>query len=266
MAKAEATSPRYTDQQVIAATGLPLDSLRRLITWGAVRPAQAGGGRGRVRLWTTRQALRISVTAQFADAGYSLQMAHTLTYCVPLDGVLSLYDPETLSTIVPELRGEKFPRPTTALQLLELLTKTKEPEDWWVASAYPGGETLIVDGRYLYCNLYGKGLSLMAEIDALRQSVVPYSNPTKGTTYDTFLKKELPTDVARISHSSLLINPKELKSQGKDVRRKVNVPTKLKVGREVLCKSALSLNLVLGFVLCVRALNGIPSRYRPSEF
>src|SRR5262249_55086916 len=107
MAKGELLSPKYTDAQVLDATGLPIDSLRRLITWGAVRPAQAGGGRGRVRLGTTRQALRITATAQFTAAGFSLQMAHTLTYCVPLDGLMGIFDPEELAAGLAKRRRQK---------------------------------------------------------------------------------------------------------------------------------------------------------------
>src|SRR5216684_6744624 len=83
----------FTDEQVTNACNLHIDNLRRLITWGAVCPVQSGGGRGRVRQWTARQALRISVTAQFVEAGFSLQMSHTITYCLPLDDLLYAYDP-----------------------------------------------------------------------------------------------------------------------------------------------------------------------------
>jgi len=86
----------FTDEQVMRACNLHIDNLRRLITWGAVKPIQAGGGRGRVRLWSFPQAMRVAVTAEIFDAGFSLQMAHTLTYCLPLDDLLKFYDPDFL--------------------------------------------------------------------------------------------------------------------------------------------------------------------------
>ena len=69
---------RFTDEQVTEACNLHVDNLRKLITWGAVIPAQAGGGRGRVRLWTMGHVRRISITASIQNAGFSLRLAHTI--------------------------------------------------------------------------------------------------------------------------------------------------------------------------------------------
>jgi hypothetical protein len=38
--------------------------------------------------------MQIAATAEFVDARFSLKMAHTLTYCLPLDNLLLLYDLE----------------------------------------------------------------------------------------------------------------------------------------------------------------------------
>jgi len=264
MPKAEAASPTYTDQQVIAATGMPVDSLRRLITWGAVRPAQAGGGRGRVRLWTTRQALRISVTAQFGAAGYSLQMAHTLAYCVPLDSTLSIYDPEMLVAIVPEERGGKWAKRTIARRLYDLLTKSEQP-DWSASDGWPG-EVYIVDGRYLYSDVGGKKsvLSQTAEIDPDRQRVVPYTDPGKTRVYDPIFKREFAADVSRIEISSLMIDLKYLSAKGREREKTWNAP--ITVNPDYLnCKSALTINLALAFIICVRKLRGLRADYHPIE-
>jgi hypothetical protein len=82
----------FTDEQITDACEISQENLRKLIQWGAVRPLQSGGGRGKVRLWNFSQATRISVTAQFFNAGFSLKMAHTLAYALPLDDMLLAYD------------------------------------------------------------------------------------------------------------------------------------------------------------------------------
>ena len=46
----EGSKTTFTGDAVTAACGLHRDNLRRLITWRAVIPVQAGAGRGRVRL------------------------------------------------------------------------------------------------------------------------------------------------------------------------------------------------------------------------
>lgn len=257
-------SPTYTDQQVVAATGLHVDSLRKLITWGAVRPAQSGGGRGRVRLWTTRQALRISVTAQFASSGFSLQMAHTLTYCIPLDSLLSMYDPETLVIALAE-RRRKNPNAPDDNELLDVLTKPSQPENWPLPGEFDGSETLIVDGRFLYSDAYGDNPTLMAEIDPERQRVVPYSDPLRGTFYDDTLEKQSTPDVSQIDKASLLIDRKYLSAKGRQALSGGEFPAPSQIIHKLLCRSLLSINTALGLVLCVRKLRGLPTTYNPSE-
>src|SRR5215831_3331166 len=123
MAKAQIQSALYTDQQVIAATGMPVDSLRRLITWGAVRPSQSGGGRGRVRLWSTHQALRVCVTSELAAEGYSLRMAHTLAYCLPLTNLMLWFDPEFAKVMARHADS-------SGKDLVRMLTQRKQPKYW----------------------------------------------------------------------------------------------------------------------------------------
>jgi DNA-binding transcriptional MerR regulator len=266
MSNAE-TPPLYSDQQVIAATGMPVDSLRRLITWGAVKPAQSGGGRGRVRLWTTRQVLRISTTAQFADAGFSLQMAHTLTYCFPLDHLVTLYDPENLRTALEE-HHRKFPEePTDGTDtLLTILISKKQPDTLPLPGDYDGSETVIVDGRYLYSDVFGDTPTLMAEITPNRQRVIPYYGALEPKFYDDVLKMELATDVSRIDKRSLLIDRKYLSKKGIPIAQRAYDRAPAQLNSRVLCKSLVSINLALGFVICVRTLRGLPVAYRPRGF
>jgi DNA-binding transcriptional MerR regulator len=79
---------RFTDKQMTEACGLHQDNLRRLITWKAVTPIQAGGGRGKIRLWNFDHVRRISSIALLFNAGFSLRLAHTIAYCLPFEEIL----------------------------------------------------------------------------------------------------------------------------------------------------------------------------------
>ena len=94
----------FTDQQVTEACGLHVDNLRQLITWKAVVPAQRGGGRGKIRLWTEAHVRRISVTATLFNAGLSLKLSHTIAYCIPEDHWLDIYEPHVLAVSSPEIQ------------------------------------------------------------------------------------------------------------------------------------------------------------------
>lgn len=72
----------FTDGEVTSATGMHIDQIRMLITDGIVEPDQSGGGRGKVRLWSTTTAQRIGQIAALCDERFGLPMAHTLTASV----------------------------------------------------------------------------------------------------------------------------------------------------------------------------------------
>ncbi len=98
----------YTDEQVTSACDFHVDNLRQLITWRAIVPAQKGGGRGRVRLWTMSDVQRISTIASIFNAGFSLKMAHTLSYLIPVsDFIIGIFDPMVLEMNGGD-RGEWF--------------------------------------------------------------------------------------------------------------------------------------------------------------
>jgi hypothetical protein len=256
-----------TDEQVTDATGLHVDNLRKLITWGAIKPVQGGGGRGRVRKWTTRQALRIAVTAQFVEAGFSLQMAHTITYCLPLDDLLYVYDPELLEKVI-AAKGL-----VSDQRLLIDLTASEAPEVWPGAD-HLGSRTLIVDGRYLYTDALGQSPTLWAVIDAERQRVFPehFSPlqflPGTGMAHEYGLPRD--ADAAKIDRGSLLIDDAYL------VRRKrrkelpegvlpLGIPHQVIGLESLICRSLLVINLALGMMMCVRRLRGLPTPYKPVE-
>jgi len=255
----------YTDEQVTAATGLHVDNLRKLITWGAVRPAQAGGGRGRIRKWTTRQALRIAVTAQFVDAGFSLQMAHTLTYCLPLDDLLHVYDPAKMRTVVEQSKADEDRR------MLRQLVDPVPPE--LPHDRYIGSLTVLVDGRYLYSDCLGDIPTLMAIIDADTPKVYPtWGSPSQfqyGAGVTELLKLRPATDAESIDQSSLLIDDKYVRPRkGRKYSTDVipqHLPTQLIAIDHVVCKSLLIINLALGMLQCVRSLQGLSTDYQPHE-
>jgi hypothetical protein len=127
----------FTDQQLTSACELHVDNLRQLITWKAVIPYQAGGGRGRVRLWTITHVHRISMTASIFHAGFSLRMAHTLAYLMPFDELLGLYDPLTLELNRGDWCGWFDPNKPRV-----------EPDeyDWYIH---------VINGRFVYLDVGG---------------------------------------------------------------------------------------------------------------
>jgi hypothetical protein len=127
---------RFTDEQLISACDMHIDNLRQLITWRAAVPHQRGGGRGRVRLWTMQAVHRISITSSLFHAGFSLRMAHTLAYLLPLDDLLSLfYDPQARDLN----RGDQF-------RWFEPTRPRVQPEedDWYLH---------VVNGRFVYLQI-----------------------------------------------------------------------------------------------------------------
>lgn len=263
----EQPSLTFTDQQVTGAAGLHLDNLRRLITWGAVKPIQAGGGRGRVRMWTARQALRISVTAQFVEAGFSLQMAHTLTYCIPLDDLLYVFDPEMIRT---KLADKSEPGSARLKAMI-----SADGTDYWPDSHdYLGSLVLIVDRRYLYADVLGGSPILLAVIDPERQCVYPGMNPYQFQ-YGSGMAEEygLPTitDAKAIDRASLLIEDKFLTKSFDQHFRQFHklVPRGLGtmvIGVDsIMCKNLYMVNLAVGLTDFVRKLLGLPVDYRPFD-
>ena len=73
----------FDDHEVQLATGIGKADMERLITMRAVIPEQAGGGRGRIRLWGRFHLSRFAVLAAFRKGGFSLNMATTMTFLHP---------------------------------------------------------------------------------------------------------------------------------------------------------------------------------------
>lgn len=260
----------YTDAQVTMATGLHQDNLRRLITWRAVVPVQSGGGRGRIRLWATRQALRIAVTAQFVEAGYSLQMAHTLTYCLPLDDLLNTFDPDILSGVLAGESGEGLDWNRARLKAL-----TSDPDfNDWPGENYMGSQTLIVDQKYLYSDVVDGLAFLHAIIDPVRQRVAPLYSPNDfiyGSGMTEVYGLQPRVDTTSIDPKTLLIDKVFL---GKDSERRRKAFDKLhppEVPRSIIdigrlvCKSLTLVNVAFGMTACIRRLSGLPSLSHPIE-
>jgi len=85
---------RFDDSQLLAATGLSLVHVRRLITWGAVTPIE--GGKGVVRQWERSAVRHIACVKALFDAGLSLPMAHTILSLLPTYFSIRMVDPETI--------------------------------------------------------------------------------------------------------------------------------------------------------------------------
>lgn len=83
----------HSDQGLVAASGLPILHVRRLITWGAVTPSR--GGKGVVRGWSTAEVLRVARIAAIFEAGLSLRIAHTLSILIPGEALFTIYNPAT---------------------------------------------------------------------------------------------------------------------------------------------------------------------------
>ncbi len=215
----------FTDDQVTSACNLHLDNLRRLITWGAVKPIQAGGGRGRVRKWTARQGLRISVTAQFVEAGFSLQMAHTLTYCLPLDDFLYVYEPDFIRSHLKERRD------LGARRLKAMLSPVGK--NYWPTKDYLGTEVIIVDRRYVYADVTGDRGTLFVIIDVIDDE---FLNDADDSDYDRFARC-IPegVDTSIVSVDSLV------------------------------CRNLCLINLAVGLTEFIRKLLGLPVSYHPFE-
>jgi hypothetical protein len=114
----------------------------------------------------------------------------------------------------------------------------------------------------LFSDVFGDEPTLMAEIDHDRQKVIPYHGALASKFYDEVLDKELDTDVSRIDKRSLLIDRRYLSKKGMPLQGYDRALSQIIMG-EVLCKSRLSINLALGFMLCVRNLRGLQTRYEP---
>jgi hypothetical protein len=256
----------FTDEEVTSACNLHIDNLRRLITWGAVKPVQSGGGRGRVRKWTARQVLRISVTAQFFEAGFSLQMAHTFTYCLPLDDLLYVYDPDMIHM---HLKRKRDPG---SLRLKALISR--QGQNYWPSKRFYGSEVLILDRRFMYADVLGDCPTLFAVIDLDRQRVCPVFSPYMfvfgaGMVEDFNLPKVV--DAREISRSSLLIDDEFLTDSSSSNLALFQSKIPAGINNQIfsldglICRNLIAVNLAVGFTACLRKLLGLPLDYHPME-
>jgi len=193
----------FTDDDVTAACNLHVDNLRRLITWRAVRPIQSGGGRGKVRLWSLRQAQRIAVTALFANSGMSLRMAHTLAHCLPIDDMLLIHQPAFYAqlTVQPDLFAHE---PYEAKDNIDLV-----------------GHVTIIDGRFVFGDILGDEDTLFGEIDQKKNIYISYWDPF-SSYYGNVIADQADGDKAspmslEIDRGSLLVEHDRSKMPTKDI-------------------------------------------------
>ena len=249
----------YTDEQVTRAAGLHLDNLRKLITWGAVKPVQAGGGRGKTRLWEGWQALRISITSQIANSGFSLQMAHTLCSCLPVSDLVQAYDPDIIRWRAKfrAERGEKRLRAMIA----------PAGTGYWPRARYSDGEIAIIDSRFVYYAPYdpwgedGRH-SFAGVIDHDRNRFLPFYGV--GPAVDvpsTNLPKRI-RDNAVVSRSSLLVDDEYLTIDEKARTRRIQnlLPAGLsfELPAKFLYSTLVAVNLEVGLTMFIRKLLELP--------
>jgi hypothetical protein len=253
----EADGQTFTDELLTAACGLHMDNLRRLITWRAVVPVQAGGGRGRVRLWTLPQALRISVTAQFFDAGFSLQMAHTLTYCLPLDDMLQRFDPVFLNDLA--ISEEDRALLSSQTYLIE-------------SSRDRIGHVFVLDRTYVYTDVLGETPALYGVLKLEENRFYPTHDPSRflwGMIADRFNRRPQETSVHDIDKSSLLLGdvyfrgkPRDLNKAHKDLIS--GIDTQIIDWDQVTFRNCLVIDLSVGLELTFRRLLNLPVTYSPN--
>jgi hypothetical protein len=253
----------FTDEQLTGACGLHLDNLRRLITWGAVKPVQAGGGRGRVRLWSFQQAMRVAVTAEFFEAGFSLQMAHTLTYCLPLDDMLRLFDPEFI-----ERYADLSAPPERHIKQLV----SRRGSSYWLPAGSVGSEIVILDRRLVYADVLGQAPQLFGKIDRAGNRFYPTYDPKRflsGVLSKAIGHPLQEAAIAQVGRESLLIDDRYFGADERDLTaycHKITrgLETQL-IGDEYLYRNLLKINLNTGLVIAFRRLLGLPVKYETAD-
>lgn len=132
----------YSDDELLKATGLHIDNVRKLVTWGAVRPAKGGRGRGRVRMWYAHTVRHIACVAALVNAGLSLKIAHTLVYLDVLGHIFfDIIDPETLAMNAGDKEGWFDPE------------RPLDPHD------DHDFRLIIADGRYVFIRSYNEPIA-----------------------------------------------------------------------------------------------------------
>lgn len=249
---------KFTDAEVTAATGLHVDNLRKLITWRALRPVQAGGGRGKVRLWSFPQAMRVAVTAELVYAGFSLQMSHTLTYCLPFDDLLMVYDPAFIAAHV-DLEKDSHIR-----EMLDPDRGDLKPNPNMV-----GSEFIIVNRSAVYTDLLGDSPTLFGFIDEAGNRFFPTFDPKRflfGMVAESTGVKGRP-GIRDVDRKSLLIDQIYFTATRKRLEAFCRSLTE---GHETQIddfedqgfRNVLSINLNVGLIRAFRRLLGL-SVYEP---
>jgi hypothetical protein len=253
----ETDEQKFTDEALTKACGLHMDNLRRLITWRAVVPVQAGGGRGRVRLWTLSQALRISVTAQFFDAGFSLRMAHTLTYCLPLDDMLQRYDPALLSNV------------KTSEEDRELLS----PEPYLLQSSRDRiGHVYVLDRKYVYTDVHGQLPELFGVLSLDENRFYPTYDPSRflwGLIANMLNRRPRKIAIREIDRSSLLLGDIYFRGKQREFNKAHaalfrQIDTQIIDWDRITFRNCLVIDLSVGLELTFRRLLNLPVSYSPN--
>jgi len=170
-------------------------------------------------------------------------MAHTLTYCLPLDYLLRAYE-----AVMPE----------SARGIYATRLPTKEAL---------GSETFIVDKKYLYSDVRGTRGVLFAEIDDVNQKVYPRFGLQELSEWelpDMFYTDDS-QDLRNVSMKSLLIDEGESFEGRAHVSHPPGFPDPVASPDKIVCRDLLIVNLAIGLTIFTNRLLGIPFKYFPYE-
>lgn len=87
----------YTDEEISDLSGLHIDTIRKAVVYGAVKPAAGGRGRSNKRMWSIDALVRLVPIAALKDAGYSLQLAHTISFVPHFHSELHIFNPKWMA-------------------------------------------------------------------------------------------------------------------------------------------------------------------------
>lgn len=181
----------YSDQQMEAATGLPQIHVRRLIAWGAVRPAK--GGKGVIRQWDRSAIRHVACVKALYAAGLSLPLAHTLRMLTPAEFLIDIIDPDAVVSAAAKRRWFNPQRPLRMM----------EPSDTIIR---------IVDGYSIFWTLGKEKSRLVGKLSADRStfySALDYSkfDDCNPASLSWEHHPELAEDEAQTAPAESLLHP-----------------------------------------------------------
>jgi hypothetical protein len=165
---------KFTDDEIVASTGLTIRGLRELLKVGAVRSITERRGPGLVRLFDATTFKRAAIIAALNAAGFSLAMAGRIAYFVPFEELLfAAWDPISVlfmhGTPVNPDTGLPRPWPVPRANWFDPDRAAEaDPENDWFLEIYERrfiGALYKISGkpeeRFLYADVRDDGVKLV---------------------------------------------------------------------------------------------------------